>query len=129
MIAPPPPPLVVGPLTRTDLVRYQGASGDMQPVHHDEPFARAAGYDAPLSLGMLHAGLLGTWSAQWLGADRVRRFRVRFTAQAFPGDTLSCSGSVVDERDDQVDVELACTTQNGEVVARAWATFALEEST
>ena len=128
MIPSPPPPLVVGPLTRTDLVRYQGASGDMQPVHHDEPFARAAGYDAPLSLGMLHAGLLGTWSAQWLGAERVRRFRVRFTAQAFPGDTLSCSGSVVEERDDQVDVELACTTQNGDVVARAWATFAVKES-
>jgi acyl dehydratase len=128
VIPTPPPPLVVGPLTRTDLVRYQGASGDMQPVHHDEPFARAAGYDAPLSLGMLHAGMLGTWSAQWLGAERVRRFRVRFTAQAFPGDTLSCSGSIADERDDEVDVELACTTQNGDIVARAWATFALEES-
>ena len=32
----------VGPLTRTDFVRYQGASGDMNPVHHDEVFARAA---------------------------------------------------------------------------------------
>ena len=102
MIPAPPPPLVVGPLTRTDLVRYQGASGDMQPVHHDEPFARKAGYEQPLSLGMLHAGLLGTWSASWLGADAVRRFRVRFTAQAFPGDTLSCSGSVVEERDGEV---------------------------
>ena len=128
MITPPPPPLVVGPLTRTDLVRYQGASGDMQPVHHDEEFVRAAGYDKPLSLGMLHAGLLGTWSAQWLGADAVRRFRVRFSAQAFPGDTLTCTGSVTEEHTDAVDVELTCTTQNGDVVARAWATFALEES-
>jgi acyl dehydratase len=124
----PPPPLVVGPLTRTDLVRYQGASGDMQPVHHDERFAKAAGYDAPLSLGMLHGGLLGTWAASWLGAERAQRFRIRFTAQAFPGDTLTCTGSVAEERSDTVDVELACTTQNGEVVARAWATFALEES-
>jgi acyl dehydratase len=114
-------------LTRTDLVRYQGASGDMQPVHHDEPFARAAGYDAPLSLGMLHAGLLGTWAASWLGAEQVRRFRVRFSAQAFPGDTLTCTGSVAEERPDAVEVELACTTQRGDVVARAWATFARED--
>ena len=132
MIPAAPPPLVVGPLTRTDLVRYQGASGDMQPVHHDEPFATSAGYDAPLSLGMLHAGLLGTWAASWLGAGRVRRFRVRFTAQAFPGDTLTCTGAVTDELADEhadsVDVELSCTTQSGDVVARAWATFALEES-
>ena len=97
MIPPAPPPLVVGPLTRTDLVRYQGASGDLQPVHHDEPFAKSAGYDAPLSLGMLHAGLLGTWSASWLGATRVRRFKVRFTEQAFPGDTLTCTGAVTEQ--------------------------------
>jgi acyl dehydratase len=117
----------VGPLTRTDLVRYQGASGDMQPLHHDEVFARAAGYEAPLSLGMLHAGLLGTYAAGWLGAERLRRFRVRFTAQAFPGDTLTCTGAVCEQRDDAVDVELSCTTQADVVVARAWATFALEE--
>ena len=47
-VAAPPAPLVVGPLTRTDFVRYQGASGDMNPLHHDEIFARAAGYDAPV---------------------------------------------------------------------------------
>lgn len=129
MIPTPPAPLVVGPLTRTDLVRYQGASGDMQPVHHDEPFARSAGYDKPLSLGMLHAGLLGTWSAQWLGADAVRRFKVRFAERAFPGDTLTCTGSIVEERRTEVDVELTCTTQAGAVVASAWATFALEEPT
>ena len=128
MIPAPPPPLVVGPLTRTDLVRYQGASGDMQPVHHDEEFARAAGYDRPLSLGMLHAGLLGTWAASWLGAESVRRFRVRFTAQAFPGDTLTCTGAVVEERPSEVDVELACTTQEDVVVARAWATFVVQET-
>lgn len=128
MIPAAPPPLVVGPLTRTDLVRYQGASGDLQPVHHDEPFAKAAGYDAPLSLGMLHAGLLGTWSASWLGAAQVRRFKVRFTEQAFPGDTLTCTGAVTEQHADAVDVELSCTTQSGAVVARAWATFALEES-
>ncbi len=127
-MTPAPPPLVVGPLTRTDLVRYQGASGDMQPVHHDEPFARAAGYDVPLSLGMLHAGLLGGWAAQWLGAGSVRRFRVRFTEQAFVGDTLTCQGEVAGTRAESgetlVDVELTCTRQTGQVVARAWATFA-----
>ena len=51
-------PTVFGPITRTDVVRYQGASGDMNPIHHDEPFARAAGYSAPLVVGMFQAGLL-----------------------------------------------------------------------
>ena len=33
-----------GPITRTDIVRYQGASGDFNPIHHDEEFAKSAGY-------------------------------------------------------------------------------------
>ena len=32
-------PMTIGPISRTDIVRYQGASGDMNPIHHDEPFA------------------------------------------------------------------------------------------
>jgi acyl dehydratase len=122
-----PAALVVGPLTRTDFVRYQGASGDMNPLHHDETFARAAGYEAPLAIGMLNAGLLGTYATDWLGAEAVRRFRIRFKEQVWPGDTLTCTGSVVREYDDEgeprVDVELACTRQTGGVAVRAWATF------
>jgi acyl dehydratase len=123
----PPEPLVVGPLTRTDLVRYQGASGDFNPIHHDETFARAAGLKAPLALGMLQAGLLATWATDWLGADAVRRFRVRFAEQVFPGDTVTCAGTVVKEYtqdgEPRVDLELVCTTQTGAVAVRGWATF------
>jgi acyl dehydratase len=126
-LPPPPAPFVVGPLTRTDFVRYQGASGDMNPLHHDETFARAAGYDAPLAVGMFNAGLLGTYATDWLGAENVRRFRIRFAEQVWPGDTLTCTGAAVREyeKDDEllVDVELACARQTGGVAVRVWATF------
>jgi acyl dehydratase len=125
--APPPAPLIVGPLTRTDFVRYQGASGDMNPLHHDETFARAAGYEAPLAIGMFNAGLLGTYATDWLGAENVRRFRIRFAEQVWPGDTLTCTGAVVREYEEDgqplVDVELAGTRQTGGVAVRVWATF------
>ncbi len=126
----PPPPLVVGPLSRTDLVRYQGASGDFNPIHHDEVFARSAGYPAPLSLGMLQAGLLATWATGWLGAARVRRFRVRFAEQVWPGDTVTCSGTVAREYtvdgEALVDLELRGTTQHGKVAVYGWATFTVD---
>jgi acyl dehydratase len=129
-LAHPPAPLVVGPLTRTDLVRYAGASGDFNPIHHDEQFALAAGLPQPLSLGMLQAGILATWATDWLGAENVRRYRVRFTDRAFPGDTLTCSGRVTgvatgDDGETLAELELECTTQTGTVVIRAWATFAV----
>ncbi len=121
----PPPPLVVGPLTRTDIVRYQGASGDFNPIHHDEQFARKAGLPAPLGIGMLQAGLVATWATDWLGAENIRRFRVRFANPVFPGDTVTCSGRIVSSTEDSCDLELECVTQDGTVAVRAWATFAL----
>lgn len=122
-----PEPLVYGPVTRTDFVRYQGASGDMNPIHHDEEFARAAGFPSPFSVGMFQAGLVATWATGWLGAENVRRYRIRFSEQVWPGDTLSCGGHIVEEYEvdgeRRVDLELVCTRQTGGVAVRVWATF------
>lgn len=128
-IPPVPPPLVVGPVTRTDFVRYQGASGDMNPIHHDEQFAAAAGFPSPFSVGMFQAGLLATWATDWLGADAVRRFRVRFREQVWPGDVLTCQGQVAGEHheggEDLVDLVLTCTRQTGGIAIEGWASFAV----
>ena len=124
-----PEPMVVGPVTRTDFVRYQGASGDMNPVHHDEPFAKGAGFDAPLGVGMFHAGVLSTFAAHWLGPANVRRTKVRWKSPVFPGDTLTFSGAVAKKYEDEdgrkVDVELQCTNQHGKVAVQGWMTFRL----
>jgi len=122
-----PPPLVVGPLSMTDIVRYQGASGDMYAIHHDDAFARASGFPSPMALGMMQAGMLATFATDWLGAEQIRRFRVRFVEQVWPGDTLSCSGVVEREYEEdgeaRVDVELVCHRQTGGVAVLGWATF------
>jgi acyl dehydratase len=89
------PAFVVGPLTRTDIVRYAGASGDFNPIHHDEPFAVAAGLPSVMAHGMLSAGILASFVTAWAGAGSVRRFKVRFREKVWPGDTLTARGKVV----------------------------------
>ena len=120
-------PFVDDPLTITDFVRYQGASGDMNPIHHDSSFAARAGFPTPFAVGMLQAGILATYATDWLGAANIRRFKVQFREQAWPGDVLTYSGAVVDVRDGEgerlVDLELACTRQTGGVHLLGWATF------
>ncbi|MCC6437225.1 MAG: MaoC family dehydratase N-terminal domain-containing protein [Acidimicrobiales bacterium] len=120
-------PFVDKPLTITDFVRYQGASGDMNPIHHDSSFAARAGYPTPFAVGMLQAGVLGTYATDWLGAENVRRFKVQFREQAWPGDVLTYSGRIAAVRDEGgerlVDVELACTRQTGGTHLLGWATF------
>ena len=125
-----PEPMVFGPLSRTDIVRYQGASGDMNPIHHDEPFATDAGYPAPLVVGMLPAGILNTWATNWLGPKNIRSTRIRWKAQVWPGDTLHFSGSVAKKYEEdgnkKVDLDLVCKRDN-EVVLQVWSTFVVPE--
>lgn len=88
-----------GPLTTQMFVRYSGASGDLNPIHYDQDFARAAGYPTVFSQGMHHAALLATFVTDWAGAASVRRFSVRFRDQVWPGDVLRCDGEVTALRD------------------------------
>jgi acyl dehydratase len=125
------PERTFGPLTRTDFVRYQGASGDFNPIHHDETFAQSAGFPTVFSVGMLQAGLLATYCTDLLGPDNVRRFRVQFREQVWPGDTLTATGTVVRtyeaDEEPRLDLELTVTRQTGGVAIRGDATFAAEE--
>lgn len=134
--APPPPeddfaepgpaPLRVV-VSRTDLVRYAGASGDFNPVHHDEIFARKAGYDTTLAMGMFQAGLCGSWAADWLGPRNVRRTGIRFVSRVFPGDELTVHGGIVKryvaDGVKMVDVAITCRKGNGEIAIRSEMTF------
>jgi acyl dehydratase len=115
----------VGPITRTDIVRYAGAGGDFNPIHHDEEFARAAGMPSVFSHGLLSAGLLGQYLAGWVGVANVRRYGVRFTGQVWPGDTLTLSGRIAGtenvDGEELTQLELAAERQTGDVVIRGSA--------
>jgi len=104
-----PPPRAFGPITRTDIVRYQGASGDMNPVHHDEPFARASGFPAPLGVGMLTAGLMTTWATDWVDPALVTSVRIRWKKPMFPGALVTFSGVVSARDEDAGTAELTLT--------------------
>jgi acyl dehydratase len=122
-------PRTFGPVTRTDIVRYAGASGDFNPIHHDETFATAAGFPTVFSIGMYQAALLATYATDWLGAETIRRFTVRFSDQVWPGDVLTCSGRVVgiepSEEGPKAEVELTCTRQTGATAIAATAAFVI----
>lgn len=123
------PARTFGPISRTDIVRYQGASGDFNPIHHDEEFARAAGLRTVLSVGMLQAGLLATYCVDLFGPENVREFGVRFRDRVWPGDVLSCSGLVAEVEDDpdaggkRVSLTLRVEREPGHVVLSGSAVF------
>lgn len=115
------PTATLGPLTRTDFVRYAGAGGDLNPIHHDEPLAQAAGLPSVFGMGMLPAGILGVRLARWVGPENIRAFSVRFTGRVWPGDELTVSGSVDSVEEAIATISLSVTRQTGESVLRATA--------
>ncbi|MCW2548059.1 MAG: putative Fatty acid synthase subunit beta [Mycobacterium sp.] len=120
-----------GPLTTQSFVRYAGASGDFNPIHYDDAFARQAGYPSVFSQGMHQAALLSTFATDWLGAENVRRFVVRFRNQVWPGDQLTCYGSVLSLHEvageKRALVELRCERQTGEVAIAGEAEFVVPD--
>ena len=113
-------------LTRTDLVRYAGASGDYNPMHHDEIIATAAGQPSTFGHGMLSMGFLGTAISQFVGAGRVVDYSVRFSRQTWPGEELVTSVTVRAVREDDgahfVDLDVSLANAEGEVKVVGTAT-------
>jgi acyl dehydratase len=116
----------VGPITRTQIVRFAGAGGDFNPVHHDEEFARSAGHPSVFAMGQLQAAMLARLAAEWLGIGQLRSLAIRFTATVWPGDVLVLRGAAQDEQVVNGERRIACVLEaareSGEVVAKGTVT-------
>jgi acyl dehydratase len=112
-------PVVTHRLTRTDLVRYAGASGDFNPMHHDEVAAKAAGLPSVFGHGMFTAGMLATALTGYVGVGNLVSYRVRFTKQTWPDEVLSTSITVTGTREEDgrrlIDLDCEVTNEAGEV--------------
>ncbi|MGX9351403.1 MaoC family dehydratase [Shimia sp. W99] len=91
------PPLTFGPITRTTLALYAGASGDHNPIHIDIDFARKAGMDDVFAHGMLSMAQLGRLVTNWAGQDNVTSLSTRFSALTPVGAVITCTGEVTEQ--------------------------------
>lgn len=123
------PAFVVENLTRTDLVRYAGASGDFNPIHHDEEFARMAGNPSVFGHGMLTAAFVARCVTDYVGVENLRRYKVRFATRVWPGDSITCKGKVTRAYDEgserRIDGEVVALNQKGEAAVTGSFTAAV----
>mgnify|MGYP002628175015 CR=1 FL=1 len=126
-----PGPVATGPLTMHDMVRFQAAAGEDNPLHYDLAHAAAEGFPGMFGLGMHQASALASYAVRWLGESRVRSFRARFRNVFWVGDALTYDGHVAALREEDgrryADLALACTRDSdGAVVVAVTMTFALD---
>jgi acyl dehydratase len=106
-------------VTVEQIRRYAEASGDRNPIHLDDSFARSAGLPGVIAHGMLTMAFANQMVTDWLG-DRslLKRLQGRFAGMVLPGDDLTCSGNVASKNDEtrHVVINLVVTNQRGERV-------------
>jgi acyl dehydratase len=99
------PPLQVR-VTRADLVRYAGASGDFNPIHWNDRTATAVGLPGVIAHGMLTMAIAGRYVSGWIGDPAaIRSYGARFTRPVVvpdddEGALLELSGKVGDVREE-----------------------------
>ena len=123
--------LLVDDLTRTQIVMYAGASGDYNPLHSDEKFAReVAGYPGIFAHGMLTMGMTGRVVTDWFDVGRVTKYGVRFVRQVWPGATLTATAVVDAIREEDgaqfADVSITTVDAEGTTVLTGTATARLD---
>jgi acyl dehydratase len=105
-------------LTRTDLVKYAGASGDFNPMHHDETKAQASGQPSVFGHGMFSMGLLGSALTDYVGVGNLTRYKVRFARQTWPDEVLTTKITVSAKRNEGgqnlVDLDVRLVNGDGE---------------
>ena len=114
--------VVVQDLRRTQIVQYAGASGDYNPLHTDEVYAtKIAGYPSVFAHGMLTMGLTGQAITELVGTENLLRFGVRFTAQVWPGDTLTVRTTVVSVSAGEAELSVSTVNAEGKEVMSGYA--------
>ena len=119
------------PVRRETLVAYANASGDQNPIHQDEDFAKTVGLPDIIAHGMWTMGAAGSVLEQWLGdGGRIVEFGTRFTSMVVvprEGTEIVVTGTVKSlyEESRRATVELGVTANDTKVLGRCQAVVAL----
>ncbi len=122
-------PLIKPPVTKTQLVMYSGASGDFNPIHTVDEFAKEVGLGGVIAHGMLTMAFVGQMLTDTAGTPgALKQFRVRFSEMVRPGDVIVCEGVVTDVRDEDGVQWVSCDVsaivqQDGRVAVKGHALF------
>ncbi len=115
-------------LTRDSLVRYAGASGDFNPIHYRDDFAKSVGLDGVLAHGMLTMGIAAQIAIDWIGdPGRIVDYGVRFTKPVFvdavDGAVLVVSAKIgeIDAEKSLARIDISATAADTAVLGKAQA--------
>ncbi len=110
-------------VTEEMMDKFLAITGDVNPLHNDEDYARSAGHPGRVVYGMLSASLLSTLAGVYLPGKRslIYEVKIKFAKPVYIGDTLTVEGTVEEKHDVYSLLVLKVTVRNqsGDKVCRA----------
>lgn len=110
-------------VTEEMMDKFLAITGDVNPLHNDEDYARSAGHPGRVVYGMLSASLLSTLAGVYLPGKRslIHEVKIKFAKPVYIGDTLTVEGTVEEKHDVYSLLVLKVTVRNqsGDKVCRA----------
>ena len=110
-------------VTKEDMDRFREITGDINPLHRDETYAREKGHESCVVFGMLTASYLSTLAGVYLPGERslIHSVNTKFSGAVYVGDELTIEGTVKEKNDTFrfIVVKVLIKNQKGEKVLKA----------
>ncbi|NCU16975.1 MaoC/PaaZ C-terminal domain-containing protein [Pallidibacillus pasinlerensis] len=115
--------VTLDPVSRLDLIKYAGASGDFNPIHTIDAEAKNAGLPGIIAHGMWTMGNLSKLFTPYYGEGFIKEFKVRFASMVFLNDMITLRAELEEERDGELLFNVSAVNQKDQVVVKGTVQF------
>lgn len=120
------PAIGMQPVSRLDLIRYAGASGDFNPIHTIDEEAENAGLPGIIAHGMWTMGNLAKLFTPYLEEGFIRKYTIRFKGMVFLGDVVSLTATLKEKGSGEMIFAVEAVNQDGRKVLAGDLVFSVE---
>lgn len=108
--------VTLAPVSRIDLIKYSGASGDYNPIHTIDEEAKKAGLPGIIAHGMWTMGNLSKLFTSYLEDGFIEKYHIRFKGMVLLDDIVTLKGTLIDRKEDVLFFEVSAINQHGKIV-------------
>ncbi|MFD0050022.1 MaoC/PaaZ C-terminal domain-containing protein [Actinomycetes bacterium NPDC127524] len=106
------------PVSRLDLIKYAGASGDYNPIHTIDEEAKKAGLPGIIAHGMWSMGNLAKMFTPYYDEGFIRDYSIRFRGMVFLDDIITLRASLKDKKDTMLQFNVEAVNQTDKEVIK-----------
>lgn len=111
------------PVSRLDLIKYAGASGDYNPIHTIDEEAQKAGLPGIIAHGMWTMGNLAKLFTPYYEAGFIQDYSIRFKGMVFLNDVITLNAELKEKEDQTLKFDVKAVNQNGNEVIKGQVVY------